>query len=96
VERAAAKLPAFTEQSLPPRREAVVTISSGTLMSIGRRLLSNGIKLFDLLLMMVSFAVATLPQYHRVGRFSLAEFFEMRVKLGNLLLFVSFLLIWHM
>jgi exopolysaccharide biosynthesis polyprenyl glycosylphosphotransferase len=65
-------------------------------MSIGRRLLSNGIKLFDLLLMMVSFAVATLPQYHRVGRFSLAEFFEMRVKLGNLLLFVSFLLIWHM
>lgn len=64
-------------------------------MSIGRRLLSSGIKLFDLLLMMVSFALATLPQYHRVGRFSLAEFFEMRVKLGNLLLFVSFLLIWN-
>jgi exopolysaccharide biosynthesis polyprenyl glycosylphosphotransferase len=65
-------------------------------MSVGRRLLSNGIKLFDLLLMMVSFALATLPQFHRVGRFTLAEFFEMRVKLGNLLLFVSFLLIWHM
>ena len=30
-----------------------------------------------------------------MGRFSLAEFFEMRVKLGNLILFVSFLLIWH-
>lgn len=64
-------------------------------MSIGRKILSSGIKLFDLLLMMVSFAVATLPQYHRVGRFTLAEFFGMRVKLGNLLLFVSFLLIWH-
>ncbi|PYX45437.1 MAG: hypothetical protein DMG79_19275 [Acidobacteria bacterium] len=64
-------------------------------MRIGRKVFSNGFKLFDLLLMVVSFAVSTLPQYHRVGRFGLAEFFELRVKLGNLILFVSFLAIWH-
>jgi exopolysaccharide biosynthesis polyprenyl glycosylphosphotransferase len=64
-------------------------------MRISRRIFSNAFKVFDLLLMMVSFALATLPQYHRVGRFTLAEFFEMRVKLGNLILFLSFLVIWH-
>jgi exopolysaccharide biosynthesis polyprenyl glycosylphosphotransferase len=63
-------------------------------MRIGRRIFTNGFKLFDLLLMSISFALATLPQYQRVGRFSLAEFFELRVKLGNLILFISFLLIW--
>src|SRR5258708_35893786 len=64
-------------------------------MRIGRKVFSNGFKLFDLFLMMVSFALSTLPQYHRVGRFGLAEFFELRVKLGNLILFLSFLAIWH-
>jgi exopolysaccharide biosynthesis polyprenyl glycosylphosphotransferase len=43
----------------------------------------------------VAFVVSTLPLFHRVGRFSLAEFFEMRVKLGNLILFLTFLLVWH-
>jgi exopolysaccharide biosynthesis polyprenyl glycosylphosphotransferase len=39
--------------------------------------------------------LATLPQFERVGRFTLAEFFEYRIKLGNLALFVCFLIIWH-
>jgi len=65
-------------------------------MHIGRKIYSSGFKLFDLLLMMVSFGISTLPLYHRVGRLSLAEFFGMRVKLGNLILFASFALIWHM
>ncbi|HTW30979.1 MAG TPA: sugar transferase [Candidatus Sulfotelmatobacter sp.] len=65
-------------------------------MRIGRRVFTNGFKLFDLLLMVVSFVVATLPQYHRVGRFTLAEFLGLRVKLGNLLLFLSFLVIWYL
>ena len=64
-------------------------------MHLGRRVFTSGFKLFDLLLMSISFAVSTVPQYHRVGRFTLAEFFELKVKLGNLILFVSFLLIWH-
>jgi len=65
-------------------------------MRAGRKVFTNGFKLFDLLLMGISFAASTLPQYHRVGRFTLAEFFELRVKLGNLVLFASFLLIWSL
>lgn len=64
-------------------------------MRIGRKVFTNGFKAFDLVLMMVSFALATLPQFERVGRFTLAEFFEYRIKLGNLVLFLSFLVIWH-
>ena len=64
-------------------------------MHLGRKVFTSGFKMFDLLLMSISFAVSTVPQYHRVGRFTLAEFFELKVKLGNLILFVSFLLIWH-
>ena len=45
--------------------------------------------------MMVAFRHRDSALYHRVGRFSLAEFFELRVKLGNLILFASFALIWH-
>jgi exopolysaccharide biosynthesis polyprenyl glycosylphosphotransferase len=65
-------------------------------MNAERKLFSNGLKLFDLLLMAASFTVATLPLFHRVGRMSLAEFFSLRVKVGNLALFVSFLLIWNL
>ena len=64
-------------------------------MRIRRKVFSNGFKAFDLLLMTVAFAVSTLPQFQRVGRFSLAEFFELRVKLSNLILFICFLVIWH-
>lgn len=64
-------------------------------MHVSRRTFTAGIKLFDLFVMVVCLAVSTLPQYRRAGRFTLAEFFELRVSLGNLILFVSFLLIWH-
>jgi exopolysaccharide biosynthesis polyprenyl glycosylphosphotransferase len=63
-------------------------------MHIDRRVFTNGFKLFDLFLMVVCFAASVLPQY-QVGRFSMAEFFELRIKLGNLLLFLSFLAIWQ-
>jgi exopolysaccharide biosynthesis polyprenyl glycosylphosphotransferase len=64
-------------------------------MDAQRKIFSNGLKIFDLLLMSAAFSVATLPLVHRVGRMSLAEFFSLRVKLGNLILYVSFLLAWH-
>ena len=64
-------------------------------MGMNRKVFSTGLKVFDLLLMIAAFGVSTLPLIHRVGRFSLAEFFSMRVKLGNLLLFLSFMLAWH-
>lgn len=64
-------------------------------MGIDRKVYSTGLKIFDLLLMTVAFVISTLPLYERVGRFGLTEFFSMRVKLGNLLLFISFMLVWH-
>jgi exopolysaccharide biosynthesis polyprenyl glycosylphosphotransferase len=64
-------------------------------MHIGRRVFTIGVKLFDLLLMIIAFAASTLPEYHQIGRLSLAEFLELRIKLGNLVLFASLLLIWH-
>lgn len=64
-------------------------------MHTGRRtVFENGFKAFDLLLMVAAFTVAALP-YQRVSQLTLAEFFGMRVKLGNLLLFLSFLVVWH-
>ncbi len=65
-------------------------------MHANRRVYTNGVKLFDLLLMTVCFALSTLGQYHPVGSFSLAEFLELRVKIANFVMFAGFLLIWHM
>jgi len=64
-------------------------------MGTNRKVFSTGLKLFDLVLMTVAFFVATLPLVHRVGRLTLTEFFSMRVKLGNIVLFACFLMVWH-
>lgn len=64
-------------------------------MGIDRKVFSTGMKVFDLLLMVAAFMVSTLPLFHRVHRLTLTEFFSMRVKLSNLLLFLSFMLVWH-
>jgi exopolysaccharide biosynthesis polyprenyl glycosylphosphotransferase len=64
-------------------------------MGVNRKVFSNGLKVFDLLLMMVAFGVSTIPLYRRVGRFGVAEFFSMRVSLGNLILFMALLCAWH-
>ncbi len=64
-------------------------------MGMDRKVFSTGMKVFDLLLMVAAFMVSTLPLFHRIHRLTLTEFFAMRVKLGNLLLFVSFMLVWH-
>jgi exopolysaccharide biosynthesis polyprenyl glycosylphosphotransferase len=63
--------------------------------TIRRRLLLDALKLFDVAIMAFAFAVATVPS-HGVGRtISMADFFAMRVKLGNFLLFISLLILWH-
>src|SRR5271168_993560 len=64
-------------------------------MGTNRKVFSTGLKLFDLVLMTVAFFVATLPLVHRVGRLTLTEFFSMRVKLGNIVLFACFLMVLH-
>lgn len=63
--------------------------------TIRRRLLLDALKLFDVAIMAFAFAVATVPS-QGVGRtISMADFFAMRVKLGNFLLFISLLILWH-
>ena len=62
--------------------------------TIRRRVLLDAFKLFDLAIMVIAFALATVPL--GVGRtISVADFFGMRVKLGNFILFVGLLIFWH-
>ena len=52
-------------------------------------------KLFDAGLMMASFVVASLPFLHSSRVVSAAQFFSMRIKLGNFAIFVALVVIWH-
>lgn len=61
-----------------------------------RRILLDALKVFDLTVMTVVFALATVPA-SGVGRtISASEFFSMRVKLGNLIIFLALMLVWHL
>src|SRR5271165_3269717 len=63
--------------------------------NVRRRLLSDALKLFDLAVMVFAFALATGPALG-VGRtISVAEFFAMRVKLENFIIFFGLLILWH-
>ena len=64
-------------------------------MSIRRRVLADALKLFDLAVMVFAFALATVPALG-VGRVvSVAEFFALRVKVENFVIFFGLLLLWH-
>ena len=60
-----------------------------------RQMMTNVVKLFDLLLMLLSFGVANLPLLVKVGPFSFAEFFEIQIKLRSFLAFLMLLLVWN-
>ena len=60
-----------------------------------RQLMTNALKFFDLLLMIFSFGVATLPVLVRVGPMNFAQFLSIRIKLQNLLVFLVFLWVWN-
>jgi exopolysaccharide biosynthesis polyprenyl glycosylphosphotransferase len=63
--------------------------------TIPRRVLTSAIKVFDLLLMMVSFGVATLSHVAAGGLMSFAQFLELRIKLQNFITFFGLLCLWH-
>jgi exopolysaccharide biosynthesis polyprenyl glycosylphosphotransferase len=63
---------------------------------VSRKLLTNGFKLFDLLLMVLGLAVAAGPFSRQIGHLSLRELLGMQVKLGFLLLLFGLLVIWHL
>jgi exopolysaccharide biosynthesis polyprenyl glycosylphosphotransferase len=64
--------------------------------TLRRRILLQAAKLFDLALMVFSFALATVLVVHETPTISLARFLSMRVKVGNFALFALFLLAWRL
>ncbi len=60
-----------------------------------RQILLNALKLFDLLIMAFCFSLATSVVSYRSGTVSFIDFFSIRVKVQNFIIFLGFLLIWH-
>src|ERR1017187_2239834 len=60
-----------------------------------RRIVLQAAKLFDLVLMVCSFGLAALLVAHQTAAVSLAEFFSMRIKVANFVIFALLLLGWH-
>src|SRR5450759_85885 len=63
--------------------------------TIRRQILLYAVKLFDLVLMVGSFLLATLLIVRGSGAMSLSDFFAMRIKVGNFVLFCALLVLWH-
>jgi exopolysaccharide biosynthesis polyprenyl glycosylphosphotransferase len=63
--------------------------------NVRRQFLLNTMKLFDLLLMVVSFGLAAVVVSQR-ATVSMAEFLALRVKVGNFVTFSLLLLVWHL
>lgn len=61
-----------------------------------RRILLNGLKLFDLGIMIFAFLSAAVFVLHRTNDIGAAEFFAMRVKIQNFVLFAILLMVWHL
>jgi exopolysaccharide biosynthesis polyprenyl glycosylphosphotransferase len=58
-------------------------------------MISNALKIFDLLLVIISFVVANFPLLIKFGAVSFAQFFSMRIKLQDLLIFIALLWAWN-
>jgi exopolysaccharide biosynthesis polyprenyl glycosylphosphotransferase len=65
------------------------------MIPIRRQILLNALKLLDLALMVGSVLVSTLIILGKSGAMPLADFFSMRVKIGNFVLFFALLVLWH-
>ena len=61
-----------------------------------RQILLNALKLFDLGLLVVSFALATLAVSETRGAETLQEFLAMRVKIVNFVIFSGLVMVWHL
>jgi len=61
-----------------------------------RSLLLKIFKLFDLLVMALSFGVATAIAHHQFGTASFDQFLAMRIKVENVAIFLGLLLVWNL
>ena len=60
-----------------------------------RKILLDALKLFDLVIMVFSFALTTVVVHSHFDSETLSEFLQMRVKVTNFALFIGFLVVWH-
>lgn len=65
------------------------------MINLRRKILLDALKLFDLAIMILAFALATVLVWGGSQPVSLAEFLGMRVKVGNLFLLLSLMILWH-
>src|SRR6266849_3142978 len=59
-----------------------------------RRLLLDALKLFDLVLMISAFVMAAIAALSRTV--TVTEFFSMRVKINNFVIFSLLIIVWHL
>jgi len=64
--------------------------------TIRHELLVRAYKLFDVVLLILSFGVATLPVLARVGTRSFQDFLSIKIKLENFVVFFLLLWFWHL
>jgi len=62
---------------------------------VRRRMMTGAMKMFDMVLMVVSFGVATLPVLANMRPVSFAQFLEIKIKLENFIVFFILLGAWH-
>jgi exopolysaccharide biosynthesis polyprenyl glycosylphosphotransferase len=60
-----------------------------------RQILLNALKLSDLLIMVLSFSLATVAVHSHFDSETLSEFLHLRIKVRNFVLFLGFLIVWH-
>src|ERR1700730_12753929 len=65
-------------------------------MNARRKLLANAFKLFDLGLMILAFMIASLAVLHQSHTVTITEFFSMRVKVQNFVIFSFLIFVWHL
>jgi exopolysaccharide biosynthesis polyprenyl glycosylphosphotransferase len=65
------------------------------MISRRREVLLNAVKLFDLAVLVFAYGLATVPASGVGHTISAAEFFSMRVKVGNFLIFLGLMTLWH-
>jgi exopolysaccharide biosynthesis polyprenyl glycosylphosphotransferase len=60
-----------------------------------RSAILNGLKIYDLLVMLVAFAIAAMAPFAQMDAPTFAEVLSIRIKLHNFLLFFGFMIAWH-
>jgi exopolysaccharide biosynthesis polyprenyl glycosylphosphotransferase len=61
-----------------------------------RQVLKSASKAFDMLILVASFGLATLPHLARSGPVVFAQFLEIRIKLQNIVVFSGLLWVWYL